>query len=96
MLVPAGTRAPELCYDSMEDALARAANELGNNKADATAVPAFLACSQQPQLLRLLLGGLMSAVDGLPKNRQPDAEAMVGITLLLRVILDELDIALRR
>ena len=97
-LVPLGTLAPLLNYDAMEEDMGRVAKETVHLGDEATGarLEKLLDDCRQPHLLQVLLTGMMTAIDGLPENLRPDPQALYGLTLLLRAVLNELDSSLRR
>jgi hypothetical protein len=61
-----------------------------------TALEEFIRDCRQPGRLQALTGGVVEFSEKMPKKMQPSPVAVIGITVLLKVVLDELDHALRR
>jgi hypothetical protein len=96
VLVPKGVSAPALRLSRMQDALKAMEEAM---RADLPSSPAImervLSESRQPGLLQALAGGLLESSTKVPKKMRPSAPALAGMVLGLRVMLDELDRALR-
>lgn len=96
-LVPRGVRAPALRTESMAAAMSAGFDWLETREElSPTAVERFLNGCRQPALLRALFAGLVQGVEALPKKQRPSPDAVVGMLVMLRVLLDELDFARRR
>lgn len=95
-LVPKGVRAPALRRHAMQAAISSAEAEL--RLVDQGGPRAFerfgLAC-RQPALFEALVAGIMQSVGKVPKAMRPAPQGIVGMLLILRVLLDELDQARR-
>ena len=96
VLVPRGVRAPELRLAAMETAISAAETRLRTTgRSGVLALEEFIRDCRQPGLLQALTGGLVEFAKKMPKNMQPSPPAVIGMTVLLKVVLDELDQALR-
>ena len=96
VLVPRGVRAPELRLAAMETAISAAETRLlTTGRSGVLALEEFIRDCRQPGLLQALTGGLVEFAKKMPKNMQPSPPAVIGMTVLLKVVLDELDQALR-
>ncbi len=96
VLVPMGVRAPELHFEAMEAAIAVAEARLRSPSwKGVMALEEFIRDCRQPGLLQALTGGVVEFAEKMPKKMQPSPAAIIGMTILLKVMLDELDRALR-
>lgn len=96
VLVPCGVRAPALRLPVMQAAFAEGERLLRKGNDDARqSLERFSGDCRQPALLHALLAGIMAGAGKVPKKMRPSPQAIVGMSLVLRVVLDELDQALR-
>lgn len=96
VLVPRGVRAPELRLGAMETAISAAEKRLlTTGRSGVLGLEKFIGDCRQPGLLQALAGGLVDSVEKVPKKMQPSPSAIIGMTILLKVVLDELDHSLR-
>ncbi len=95
-LVPRGGRAPRLRLPAMSAALGRDAEKLatGGSKAEAV-LQRLLADSPQPYLLQVVAGTAMGLIEKGPKAVRPAPGSVVGMILVMKVVLAEIDHALR-
>ena len=96
-LVPPGYREPVLDYDELADAFDL---EVGKFfKAVLAPTPRDVMRqfekSRQPALTQMIITEFVSAMINLPKKDQPRPESQVVLAVLLKVMIDELDRALR-
>jgi len=95
-LVPFGVRAPTLHFATMEAAMAAADDGLRPpGRLSRSDFERLMGGCRQPGLLQALAGGVMEGLDKLPKASRPSPPAVVSMVFVLKVVLDELDRALR-
>ena len=96
-LAPPGTRAPRTEFDNIEESMRREFERLQEMMANS--LPDFIeelfAHCRQPGLLQVLAGLLTESSRTAPKKIRPRAENELPMIVLLRVVVDELDRALR-
>jgi hypothetical protein len=91
VFAPPGTLQPELNLDTMEDAMEELMEERGEQDSDE-----LMAQCRQPALLKLGLQTVAEFNAHAPKSmRRLQAKEMNIVTLLLRVVIDEFDVAMR-
>jgi len=59
------------------------------------ALNSILSDCRQPSLLKLLMAQLIDEARKMPKNTRPSPEAQAPMVLVLKVVINELDHALR-
>jgi hypothetical protein len=96
-LVPCGVRAPELSLDMIADEIdALNAKLAEGGSAAVNTMKQLSETGRQPGLLTVLIAQYLSGMDRMPKSQRPSAESRIAAMVVLRVVLDELDRALRR
>lgn len=96
-LVPRGVRAPELRYDAMAAAMTSEADPLGSGAPlSIQALERFFDGCRQPGLMQALSAGVVHSAEQMPKKLRPAPPAVVGMVVALKVVIDEIDYALRR
>ena len=96
-LVPPGTPAPELDYAAMAAELARELEHVPSWMAGGPSqtMNNLTSGSRQPALLQLLVAEMFVGSAKAPKKLRPNPEAMVLMTAVLKIVIDEVDRALR-
>jgi hypothetical protein len=96
-LVPPGCRAPRLRLPEMREAMLREMDLLATKvmPGPREALNRILSDCRQPSLLELLMARLIDEARKMPKNTRPSLEAQAPMVLVLKVVINELDHALR-
>jgi hypothetical protein len=95
-LVPRGVRAPALRLPIMQASVAEGERRLrAGGPNEASNLEHLHGDCRQPALLQCLLAGIMAGAKKVPAKMRPSPQAVVGMLLALRALLDELDHALR-
>ena len=97
-LVPRGVAAPPLNLPRMTEALRQETERLPAmlGTGPEGAMNSLLAGCPQPMLLQLVMAGLFEASTKVPKKLRPKPEAQAVMVLILKIVITELDRALRR
>jgi len=94
---PRGTRPPETIFEAMRDDFNELFDEFGSPRApeDDRFFEKFLAECAQTALLGIAMATLDRLMDQMPKRIRPRDQAKLIYLLLLRVAIDDLDLAQR-
>lgn len=95
---PPGTRPPELAPDALRAALdssieALAADLTGDSN---SAIERWVRTSRQPGILKMATRDLVLQIEDTPADQRPSDLARISMMFLLRILVDELDRAMRR
>lgn len=96
-LVPPGADAPELDIDAMEEELERELEQRQSWIADGPEKGLHnmtLGC-RQPVVMQLIVGELFAGAKEAPKKLQPKPESLLSMVAVLKVVINEVDRALR-
>jgi hypothetical protein len=95
--VPRGVRAPELDFDRMREGMLEETRRMGEAVATGIdqAVDRLFAGAGQPNVLKLMLAQLLLTIQNAPKDLRLEGGALPVMIITLRVVVDELDRALR-
>ena len=96
-LVPPGTRAPELDYEAMAAELRRELERVPSWMAGgpSEAMNNMTSGCPQPVLLQLLIAEMFEGSTQAPKKLRPKPEAMISMIAILKIVIHEVDRALR-
>ena len=96
-MVPPGTPAPELDYGAMEAELARELERVPSWMAGgpSEAMNYMTLGCPQPLLLQLLIAEMFEGSAQAPKKLRPKPEAMISMIAILKIVINEVDRALR-
>jgi hypothetical protein len=96
-LVPPGCRAPPLRRPAMREAMRHELALVTPREMSGSmeTLQIFVSGCRQPALLQVLVARLSDSAKKMPKNMRPKAEAKVAMVVVLKVVLNELDHALR-
>lgn len=96
-LVPRGGRVPLLRWEAMAAAIDRDGERLSSARRDGPAAwRRMLADSPQPHLLEVVAGSATELLEKGPKAMRPQPGSVIGMVLVLKTIIAEIDFALRR
>ncbi len=96
-LVPRGGSAPRLRLAAMKAAIARDEGRIGpGGSASMGAMRRIFEDSPQPHLLQVVTGAVVNSVETGPKAARPQPGSVVGIVLVLKAMIGEIDHGLRR
>ena len=94
---PRGTRPPHIDFDDLSEAFRRAIQvcaESSSSKFEEQ-FQTWLGGSSQPELLVIFMSAVAALSDQAPAGIRPNAKARAGFFMILRIIIDELDRAMR-
>jgi hypothetical protein len=96
-LIQPGCRAPQLRLPAMRDALQREFDLLEARVVSGPegALSGILSSCRQPALLQLLMAQLLDGAKKSPKKMRPSLESQMSMVVVLKVVINELDRALR-
>jgi len=96
-LVPPGCRAPPLRQPAMREAMRHELALVTPREMSGSmeTLQIFVSDCRQPALLQVLVARLSDSAKKMPKNMRLKAEAKVAMVVVLKVVLNELDHALR-
>lgn len=96
-LVPTGAQAPELDYEAMVVALARELERVPSWMAGGPheAMNHMTSGCRQPALLQFLMAEMFEGSANAPKKLRPNPEAMIPMIAILKIMINEVDRALR-
>ena len=97
-LVPPGCRAPRLRLPAMREAMRHELALVTPREMSGSmeTLQIFVSDCRQPALLQVLVGRLFDSTRKMPKDMRPTAEARIAMVVILKVVFNELDHALRR
>ena len=95
-LVPRGTGAPPLRFEAMAAAIDRDGEKLGSGSGRMASLKRMFSDSPQPHLLQVVVGAVLESSEKGPKVARPQPGSVVGIVLVLKAMIAEIDHALRR
>jgi hypothetical protein len=96
-LVPRGKPAPALLRNAMAAMIERDGAKLLASSAKGTGpLQRLFTDSPQPHLLQLVLGVVVQSAEKAPKGMRPRPESTMGMLLVLKALIAEIDRALRR
>jgi hypothetical protein len=96
-LVPPGTQAPELDYEAMEAEFARELERVPSWLAGgpSEAMKNMTSGCRQPVLLQFLIAEIFECAAKAPKKQRPNPESMILMVAILKIVINEVDYALR-
>jgi len=94
---PRGTCPPEIDFADLFEAFRRETAALGNPSSTSfeEQFEEWLERSSQPQLLEVYLGLVVTLSEQAPPNLRPSNASRTSFFIILRVVIDELDRAMR-